>query len=71
MDRLRDLGIAVIDYTLLSALLVGNAIGVLVLAAIFPFATGSLAGCAAVFVLVRWINRRDDPRHVKLPRDHP
>ena len=26
-------------------------------------------GGAAVFSVVRWLNRRDDPRHAKLPPD--
>lgn len=35
-------------------------------------ATSMIIGVAfAVWNVVRWINRRDDPRHVKRPVDHP
>jgi uncharacterized YccA/Bax inhibitor family protein len=36
-----------------------------------PVVTGAIGGIAFVFVLTRWINRRDDPRLAKRPPDAP
>ena len=32
---------------------------------------GSIAGPIGIFFFVRWLNRRDDPRHSKRPPDAP
>jgi len=32
---------------------------------------GAPIGATAIFVFVRWMNRRNDPRHAKLPPDDP
>lgn len=36
-----------------------------------PEVTGAIGGIAFVFVVTRWINRRDDSRFAKRPPDAP
>jgi hypothetical protein len=61
-NRRLDLTFCVIDYALLTGLLIGNAILVFVLAMIFPIGLGTFTASASILLLVRWINRRNDKR---------
>jgi hypothetical protein len=38
---------------------------------VFVSLLGVPFGCGVVFGFVRWLSRRDDPRHVKRPPDDP
>jgi hypothetical protein len=58
LDRI----VPVIDYALMTGLLLANAVLGIALNEIAPSVTGVLLSFIGILGLVRWINRRDDPR---------